>query len=440
MKKIYLFLILCLLTSYSASSIAPKKTRTDNKVGSYPHYDINLKITPESHEIQVKGSFEFNLNPNNTDSMFFYLEKNLKIKNLTINGKKVVIVNTSKSDNRYMPNAQKIYIKTENLPAKNKPIRINFSYQGVLDDIPQFAANKIGTEWTELGLYYPWFPYNPDRFRLFTYNLEVETNPQYKIYGIGEIETKDSITQIRSIIPTTDIIVCLSKDVQTYLSDIGQSYLRVYHHQLKDSLLHDIAHNVSVIIQHYNKWFPKKHTNICLIETKRKTGGGYARIGGVVLSKINQDLYYSKTIAYMRYFAHEFAHLWWFKAQTNSWEDWLNESFAEYSAFMVLREIYGQETFITKLEKKKENLEGTPPIWNFNRNNAEQKTVREALYNKGPVLLFDLEQKIGKEQFIKLCKNLLENDITTTSKFLEILKKENGKTVALWFENKLKTE
>jgi len=36
---------------------------------------------------------------------------------------------------------------------------------------------------------------------------------------------------------------------------------------------------------------------------------------------------------------------WWANAPVNSWEDWLNESFAEYSALMAVRELFGAERF-----------------------------------------------------------------------------------------------
>ncbi|MDT8401169.1 MAG: hypothetical protein RQ743_05700 [Bacteroidales bacterium] len=55
--------------------------------------------------------------------------------------------------------------------------------------------------------------------------------------------------------------------------------------------------------------------------------------------------YYDSRIGYARYPAHEISRLWWLRADANTWEDWLNEGFAEYTALVVLRELYGKEYF-----------------------------------------------------------------------------------------------
>jgi len=49
-----------------------------------------------------------------------------------------------------------------------------------------------------------------------------------------------------------------------------------------------------------------------------------------------------------------------------------------------------------------------------------------------------LEKEIGKEHFIELCKILIENNINTTSEFLETLKLAEGENVSVWFKKMLK--
>jgi len=43
-------------------------------------------------------------------------------------------------------------------------------------------------------------------------------------------------------------------------------------------------------------------------------------------------------------------------------EDWLNESFAEYSALMAVRELFGTGRFQNIIAGKRKRSEGMPPI------------------------------------------------------------------------------
>jgi hypothetical protein len=49
---------------------------------------------------------------------------------------------------------------------------------------------------------------------------------------------------------------------------------------------------------------------------------------------------------------HEVAHFWWSGAPSVTWENWLNEAFAEYSALMYVRKFEGVEAFDTRREPR----------------------------------------------------------------------------------------
>jgi len=437
--KIFYYLIITAIFLFS--SCESNKTK-DVEGSEYPFYDIHLKINPQNQEISVTGKLLINKSKDSLNQLFFYLQKDMDINSFTINQKNIFERDTSKSDNRFMPQATKIHLKLGNHRIKNETIEIYFSYNGKLTDLPEYFANIISPEWTEIGLYYPWFPYNPE-YRLFTYRLTIETDSSYNVFSLGKIKKKQDAWVISNNTPTNDIVVCVSKDVLSYESQIGQSKLTIFHHNLNDTLLSKMSGDISNIVKQYNDWFGENAQDISIIESKRKKGGGYARIGGVFLGGFNPEMYYSNNEGYHRYFAHELGHLWWYKAKTNSWEDWLNESFAEYSALMIVREVFGKKAFDTRLAKKRENLKGSTPIWEFDRNKTETEmdaeNVNEVLYNKGPVLLYELEKEIGKERYIELCKILFEKNINTTSEFLEALKLAEGENVSFWFKKMLKT-
>lgn len=122
---------------------------------------------------------------------------------------------------------------------------------------------------------------------------------------------------------------------------------------------------------------------------------------------------------YFRFIAHELAHLWWHHVKnTNSWEDWLNESFAEYSALLALREKFGTDVFQEKINEYSNLSRNLPPIRNLNRGSDNAHAV---LYYKGPLLLCKLEALIGKNKFFKLLNIIHLQKVSSTEKFLNII-------------------
>jgi hypothetical protein len=377
--------------------------------------------------------------PDGIDSLGFYVDKGLVIEKFDINNEQVAIVDTSSSDNRFLPNARKVFFKFNKDFERSVPLAIEFDYEGKLSEIPKQAANRIGENWTELGLYIPWFPFNYEEMGSFTYSVDVKTDQKYTVFGIGNISQENDITNISSSIPTNDIVVCLSEDIQVFESEMSNNRLKIFHKDFPDTLLYKMSGEVTQMFNRFNSWFGTIDMDISIIETQRIQGGGYARIGGLVLSGIDPVKYDKQIVYYHQFFAHELAHLWWHKASATTWHDWLNESFAEYSSLMSLKESFGQENFDKYIAHKKKNLEGTPPVWELDRNNVDYEIAYEVLYNKGTLLLHELEEKIGHDLFCNLCNSMIKNDVSTTAEFLSLLAQDVDPDIATWFEQMLRT-
>jgi aminopeptidase N len=118
--------------------------------------------------------------------------------------------------------------------------------------------------------------------------------------------------------------------------------------------------------------------------------------------------------------AHEAAHIWWKDASVTTWEDWLNESFAEYSALMVLRQLYGEQYYADEVASCAAESAGAPPIWGIERADPSAYT---ALYLKGPVILGRLEAAIGRDKFIEFLGALQAERVNTTAGLLGVLER-----------------
>ena len=129
---------------------------------------------------------------------------------------------------------------------------------------------------------------------------------------------------------------------------------------------------------------------------------------------------------------HEIAHAWWSQGDTLSEDYWLTESFAEYSALRYVEAQFGHVACEKRLARMRESLKTAGPIL------GGKRPTKAALYDKGPVLLFDLEDAIGRVAMDKIFTTLASRPPRRTSEFLAVLSEVAGPEAARDFEAKLR--
>ena len=398
----------------------------------YPHYKIMLSIDPAEQYIEVDCSWDIP-HDSRENIIDFYLHRQFQIDELAVNENKSFTISGDTSDIRYMPYATRYSLNTQAL--KNDKITLHLKYSGRITEWPEYSANVIGEDWTEMGSYLPWYPLNR-HYGPFTYEVEVFTHDDYRTFMMGTGAADNNWAFYRTENPTNDMVFCASKNLRTERKEIYQYNFWFAYSTFTDSLINTLTSDIRQILLLYNKWFPPGGNNtMCMVESMREKGGGYARLGGIYLTGFKNADYYELRKPYTRYLAHEIAHLWWHRADANIWEDWLNEGFAEYSALMVLRELHGDEYFEEWLNKKRKQSEGTDPVWQYDRNGEQAYTI---LYDKTPLLLHELEGRIGTDPFKQLMWDILINRVSNTYEFMAILEDLEGKETADWFLGKLK--
>lgn len=113
--------------------------------------------------------------------------------------------------------------------------------------------------------------------------------------------------------------------------------------------------------------------------------------------------------------AHEVAHFWWNRGNALTTEKWLSESFAQYSRFMFIRHEQGEEKFKEIINDLAERTEKLPALLGKDRFSSQGNSL---IYEKGPYLLYQLENKIGREKFIELLVALNHKKVATTNDML----------------------
>lgn len=394
------------------------------------NYDVKLKIFPEKGEVAVKSKVQVEME--NEDTLRFYLHKELKIHRVeTEHIEEYYFLKREESPFFFMPDAKPLEIRLEKKLSGKRTVEV--TYSGRIKDL-KWKVNTITDEWIELGIYSAWYPSNPEAGD-FTYKVEIDLPDSYTVIGLGEIHKSGRKWRLVRTEPINDIIVVASEKLRRYSSSSKRSIEVFYYADVNQNIPKEIVKNGDWALKKFENWFGRlageEKITFVLVPKFRAEWGGYARKNFVVLcpsKRLDKD--------FLRYISHEIAHLWWLNAPVNSWEDWLNESFAEYSALMAIREKYGEKVYNEFLKKKMKDLDKLPPIFGLNRQSEKAYRV---LYDKGPVILSELENKIGREKFLMILRKICLKKVKSTQQLLSMLSRLHLENVRVWFENKLKT-
>jgi len=146
---------------------------------------------------------------------------------------------------------------------------------------------------------------------------------------------------------------------------------------------------------------------------------GYCRKSLIVLGGFSTDISFSRHLL-----AHEVAHKWCIGADTHSWEDWLNETTAEWVALLYQLHIGDNATFASVIEEKQRRCKNHPII------KTADGSRPDGVHDKGVILFYDIYKKHGYDAIEKMLK--LFNSLTEkcTDKYIQMIDDEIGSDIA----------
>ncbi len=409
------------------------------------HYRIDLDVRPSESLIRASVDLSFRSPQDGAEVLTFYLHRQLSLD--TVWGEAVAGYTPVAADSdppAYMPEARAIEVALSQPLGEGERIDLHFDYGGVVDAWPWWLANIIGGEWVELGLYLPWFPYNYGAYGPFTFSVDVTTERGYQVRSFGTADRTIGGWRLEWRRPVNDIVVVASRDLRTRrLQDDGYT-VQVHFTTLGDTGAERIGRDALSMLRMYADWYGDVGgVELGVVQSRRAHGGGYTRPGLIVLGQLQSLSSPDQRGDYVRYLAHEAAHLWWGRAPATSWEDWLNESFAEYSALLVVRDMAGDAEYEARIARKRDQARGTIPIWGMERDDYSTdetaRQIRMVLYNKGPVLLHELAARVGTGNFLAWCAELVRRRVSSTDQALDVLAALEGEATERWFREQLVT-
>ena len=156
-------------------------------------------------------------------------------------------------------------------------------------------------------------------------------------------------------------------------------------------------------------------------------GGAYNRGHLIVLgeppaSMPTEDL--ARMLMYQM-FAHELGHIWFGRAEVSGFEDWLNETGAEWSALLFLLHIGKTDIFDKWIEMHYDNHKRFGEA--IRPNDFHHP---DAIHDSGVVLIHMLYEKYGKNAVLSILRILSKMEKQNTDDFLAQLEGSYRKEIA----------
>lgn len=314
------------------------------------------------------------------------------------------------------------------------PVRIRLQYEGPLDGgvdgVDPFTEDRV-----ELSVDHMWFPVRDDIAMRFTAETWLSgLADDLVVVAQGDITRSDHGVHVRRetldvdlpLIAARGLVAHTAPGVEFYAADLTPRLVGIFHRQ-------SIA-----AAQFMADWFGAPREPIRIAVVSRPQTVGYARAGYTVISNGGEAAASAAEGEFpesnpARYVAHEIAHAWWSPADPLTEHYWLSESVAEYAALRYVEATFGQEDLDRMVAAKRERAEGAGPLLAGRRPNGVQ------LYQLGPLLLMDLERRIGRAAMDETLGRLGRTPPSTTAEFLAVLAEVAGDEAAAAFETTLKT-
>lgn len=296
-----------------------------------------------------------------------------------------------------------------NAPNVGKPVVFTLRYAGPLQATGEPPLNAITPDLVELNLDGGWTPIRTDYTLRYSACLEIDGLP-----ADAEVATQGTVTRDGSRVavaretPDFDLTFVAARGLRR----VTEGGLEFYAANPDGEIERLYRTHGAGAVSFLEAWLgplPSRPVRVVVVERARASG--YARSGYVVVTRGRGGGEHGLG----KFIAHEFAHAWSPAADPMSEHHWLVESTAEYVALRYVEAAFGVETRDAMLEEKRLAAQDVPPILGGGRRGDA------VLYAKGCLLLFELENRMGRERMDALMRDFARDRPAVTADFLVLL-------------------
>ena len=301
-------------------------------------YDLTVQIDVPNRQVEVGGSFEVDFQ--DSDSISLVLWRHARIDTLRHSSREITyrFDTLAPAPAQFIPDGRTLTLYR---PAgADDRCRINTRYTLYMQEV-QGPAKSFNDHWIELGYYTGWYPVCNGNRADYSH-LRIGITDGYTVSGSGIIShTEEGMWEMKQPWENFDNVILASPMLKSRrINDNGTTIELIYTDfpdAGADSAL-QCCHNALKFFRRLYKIAGDEDIYMKFLLSASGTSGGYSRKNFIMLSSRTFNEYVLKNTA------HEIGHFWWNKAPVESWHDWLNESFAEFSALQYIRHARGEKS------------------------------------------------------------------------------------------------
>ncbi len=319
-------------------------------------------------------------------------------------------------------------------------ICLQVEYSGVIPT-SQFEINYIKQTGVELASYAAWYPI-VTLSEWITFSITLEGPPNwYWIMNAPRVTGTDKLhwdTQsARRDLTLLGLPVARAIPIKRKRRFWGE--IRNF------SQFQSIEKGLQRLEKRLKSWLgPCLEDELIIALVARNKGGAYTRQGLLVYpDQLPEEYFTVKSPLLLTAWAHELCHSWFCKTSVSVYDNWIDEALADYCAYIVAGEEFGQtflETRIASARKQIQEAGNLPPLKTILRSSPKAELV---YYKYGVLVLNDICKRIGFPAFKRVVYDFAQKSVhqttITTEDFLESLNRISGQNWTAYLEERLTT-
>lgn len=401
--------LLMIFTFAMAQAAAPKPA----------HYDVHARFDA------ANGAFEADvtvtLPPEELKDPAFVFGGQVTIEDVDVGAG-----GTSRVDpvDKPLPGLKLVTLQFEKPPTRT--VKVRFRYRGSVNaerEEPAFTPDGV-----ELRLEHFWLPVRRDLGLFYTASATLEGMPEgVTVIAQNKYRQHGTTLTVHRTTLDNDLPIAGVRGMTRQVTGDLEFYSAVP----DDPLVAHIHEHARGSVEFFTRKFGPLPEPLRVLVVPRATGSAYARRHWIVISSFSSGAPTPPfdPLAVARTMAHETYHAWLPSPEGGGENHWIAESTAEYSALRYLEVAFGERDMRNFLARKvRSALEGGSML-------TPHRPGRAALYQKGPLLLFRLEDRITRNTLDRILYR--PDRPRSTTAFMSLLQAAAGEAVASEFRQQL---
>ncbi|MGK7396440.1 MAG: M1 family aminopeptidase [Candidatus Cyclobacteriaceae bacterium M3_2C_046] len=391
-----------------------------------PVVDYSMKIILQENVQQLQAEIQVTLkNYSASDTIEFILPSAFKLDQ--IKAEDDTWISNKKKEIPYIGEVRSIQMARSSTGSLSPGFSIK--YQGKLDTL---TCNRQLINFNNEAFWYPFINPFSGFIPLTSYQVDLETKNNFQlIVPEGTVKARGNKYDI-SIGPGLHLLQIYGSDNISSLI-LQEDGLKIRYQKLNTTLTNEdtlLAQSVLDMLKFFHSTFARNDSIHDFHFIRHPyPGNSYAFNGGFIFREEG----FKQKASFHRYLAHEVSHSWWKHGSNANFNRWLNESFAEYSGHLYVKEKLGEPAFEELMDQRIRNSYDSGPIYD-----TEKFYDYAIMYDKGTYRLYQLHQKLGDQKFQKLLRQVVDEKVETTEEILHIIEQVGDQEMAEWFLAKLK--